>query len=151
MPLSAKVTSEGIAISVLSGIILVSSEAVNVFCASSEAAILFCAIFALVIELSAIFAVVTFASNIFAVVTASLASWSAVTCASSICLVKILFCAISVDPTAFVAMAAELTALAPTDVVVVTWPITTSMFPVPLGGASEKVSVVPLTLYVPFG
>jgi len=145
------VSPAGKATFVVSGINLVISEAVNIFCASSEAKIVFAAIFALVIALSAIFAVVTFESNIFAVVTASLANWSAVTCASSICFVRILFCAISVEPTAFVAMAAELTAFAPTSVVVVTWPITTSMLSVPLGGAASKVRVVPLTEYVDFG
>ena len=89
------------------------------------------------------------------------ASFAFVTWSSPICIVSIEpvaislesteFAAISAEPTAFAAIAAEFTAFAPTSVVVVTCPMLTSIFPVALGGASEKVSVVPLTLYVPFG
>ena len=73
------------------------------------------------------------------------------TAPAAICVAVTAFPAISEEPTAFAAIAAAFTAFAPTSVVVVTCPILTSIFPVALGGASEKVSVVPLTLYVPFG
>ena len=61
------------------------------------------------------------------------------------------FCANSLAVTEFAAIAVASTEFAAADVVVVTTLVTTSIFPVPLGGASEKVSVVPLILYVPFG